>query len=183
LELPNAMIFMKVGSHAGETFDSIMKRKQQEYKNAGCIFWGYGGTACHPLSQVRPFVKSVLQKEGSIYLFMEPINSRANPALLPATEYSEDGKLWRPIPKGITVTGSRYALILDEISPGELEIPLDDYEVGIGPSAGKPALNYISQHIDKACLVRRQYPSFTEKGIRKTALSARILDPYAVLVR
>jgi hypothetical protein len=177
------MIFMKVGTHAGESFDSILQRKQQEYKDTGCIFWGYGGAACHPLKQVRPFVTRTIKKNGSIYLFMEPINSKANPILMPAVEYSEDGVIWKPIPKGITVTGSKYALILDEIRPGDLEIPLSEYEVGIGPSAGNPANNYIKGHVDKACLVRRPYLPPQEQYIKKVAFSAKVLDPYAVLLR
>lgn len=183
MQLPNAMIFMKVGSHAGETFEEILNRKLQEYKKAGCIFWGYGGTACHPIHQVRPFVKSVVGKKGNIYLFMQSINSKANPAIIPATEYSEDGRVWKPIPNGVNVTGSRYALILDEIKPGDLDVPLDAYEVGIGPSKGKPAPDYITGHVDKACLIRRENRTYGMDKIIKVSFEAKILEPFAVLVR
>jgi hypothetical protein len=62
--------------------------------------------------------------------------SNADPDLLPAEEYSADGVHWLPIPKGITVVGSRYAMILGEIKPGELIINPADYEVVIGKSRG-----------------------------------------------
>lgn len=181
---PNAMLFMKVGEHAGESFESILKRKQREKRDAGCIFWGYGGTACHPINQVRPFVKNFVKNiNDEIYLYMEPINSKANPAIVPATEYSVDGKVWSPIPRGITVTGSKYALVMDEIQPGELEFSLNEYEVAIGPSMGKLASDYLTGHIDKACLRRKEDPQDIHQKIRKATLTAKLLDPYAVILR
>ena len=118
---------------------------------------------------------------------MEPINSNADPDIVPATEFSEDGILWQPIPKGITVTGSRYALVLDEIKPGELDLPLNCYEVGIGPSSGKAAETYLQGRIDKACLIQspasRSSLGKEEKIVRKVGYSAEMKEPFAVLLR
>ena len=41
-DLPTAFIFMKVGSHAGETFET--ERKQREYDRAGKIETIFGVT-------------------------------------------------------------------------------------------------------------------------------------------
>lgn len=38
-DLPTAFIFMQVGNHAGETFETIMERKRREFDRAGKIFW------------------------------------------------------------------------------------------------------------------------------------------------
>ena len=78
-KLPESFIFMKVGNHAGENFDAILARKNREREQAGCIFWGYGGTVCHPLMQVQPFARLYTKQQGCIYLFMEPMESKANP--------------------------------------------------------------------------------------------------------
>lgn len=183
-QLPNAFIFMKVGNHAGETLEVILERKRQELARVGRIFWGYGGTSCHPLSQVQPFVRTHVQRQGSVYLVMQPINSRADPDVLPAREYSEDGVRWKPIPEGILVTGSRYAFVLDEIKPAELNMNASDYLVDVGPSRGKCAAEYLKGHVDKACLVRNP-----DQGERELAepdrftLAARLQEPYAVLLR
>ena len=180
----DAFIFMKVGAHAGENFDSILKRKMEEVKKVGFSFWGYGGKACHPLNQVQPFAKKTIQRKGSIYLFMEHINSNADPDIVPATEFSEDGIHWKPIPDGILVTGSRYALVLDEIKPGELEIPISAYEVGIGRSMGKSADNYLKGRIDKACLeFNPERLVGAEVKSKKISYTSKLLDPYAVFVR
>lgn len=175
---------MKVGDHAGETFAEIVARKQREAEEAGMIFWGYGGSACHPLTQVQPFVRTYLRQEGGIYLLMEPVCSRAAPDVLPAEEYSEDGVNWNSIPEGIEVTGSRYALVLSEILPGDLELDPSEFEVGIGPSRGKSSLDYISGRTDKACLVRSTNHQ-TAKGIatRDIRYTAKLADPFAVLLR
>ena len=135
--LPEAFIFMKVGNHAGESFEAILVRKNREREQAGRIFWGYGGTVCHPLMQVQPFARLYTKSHGRIYLFMEPMDSKANPAIDPAKEYSDDGVTWHPLPDGISVLGSRYALVLDEIQPREIDVGIEQYVVGIGTVAAR----------------------------------------------
>lgn len=183
-KVPDAFMFMKVGDHAKEDFDSILERKNQEFKRTGRIFWGYGGMSCHPLTQVQPFARMQVKKHGAIYLLMEKIDSHADPDIVPATRYSEDGVNWKTIPDGIEVIGSRYALILDEIKPGDLEICVGNYEVGIGPSRGKNASEYIQGHVDKACLVstsKRISP--VESKIKCIETCAKLLEPYAVILK
>lgn len=183
----DAFIFMKVGDHANETWDTILERKNREYREAGMIFWGYGGTACHPLTQVQPFVRDQSRNGSPVHLLMEPIDSDADPDVLPATEYSADGVEWKPIPKGVSVTGSRYAMVLDEILPGELDLDADEFAVGIGPSRGKRASKYLQGRVDKACLERR---SSMVEGVGKrpervhaVRYRARLIEPYAVLLK
>ncbi len=181
---PESFIFMKVGEHAGEPFEKILERKNHEFKEAGMIFWGYGGTACHPLRQVQPFARLQIKQHGSIYLLMEKISSHADPDLVPASQYSEDGINWQEIPSGIKVIGSRYALVLDEIKPGQLEICIDYFEVGIGPSRGKVASEYLTGRIDKACLSSKQNPTALGSAEKKTtSLYAKLLKPYAVMLK
>jgi hypothetical protein len=183
--LPQAFVFMKVGNHAGESFEQILERKNWEYRKTGRIFWGYGGTSCHPLTQVQPFARSAVQQYGAVYLLMEPIDSRAEPDVLPATEYSEDGLKWQPIPEGIQVIGSRYALILNEIVPGDLDLHADDFVVGVGPSRGKRGGDYLQGRIDKACLTYAgpavaAQSSAVQKIVK---YKARLLEPYAVMLK
>ena len=187
ISLPDKFIFMKVGDHAAETWQQILERKRREYDEAGMIFWGYGGNACHPINQVQPFSKLLLKEMEDVVLVMEYISSDADPDIVPATEYSKDGVLWEPIPQGIKVTGSRYALVLDEIQPGDLQVSLNRYEVAVGPSAGKPAELYLQGRTDKACFVKsreeRVVEASPEKITRKASFYARLKDPYAVVLR
>ena len=184
-KLPDSFIFMKVGNHAGESFDAILARKDRERERAGCIFWGYGGTVCHPLMQVQPFARLYARQQGCIYLFMEPMDSKSNPDIEPAREYSEDGARWHSLPEGISVIGSRYALVLDEIKPINFEIDLENYSVGIGYSRGRNAAEYIQGQVDKGCLTLASAPcSSTFQPLRKSIkFSAHLLVPYAVLLR
>jgi hypothetical protein len=182
---PDAFVFMKVGNHAGESFDEIISRKTAEFKKAGRIFWGYGGTSCHPSRQVQPFAKTHLKQSGKIYLLMQSIQSNADPDILPATKYSVDGINWKPIPAGIDVLGSRYALVLGEIKPGDLIFPAEEYVVGIGPSREKIAADYICGHVDKGCFLRKQNALAPKKLKPPIQISykAELLDPYAVFLR
>jgi hypothetical protein len=184
-KLPESFLFMKVGNHAGESFDAILARKNREREQAGCIFWGYGGTVCHPLMQVQPFAQLYTRQQGRIYLFMEPMDSKADPTIEPAREYSEDGAIWRPLPEGVSVIGSKYALVLDEIKPIDVEIDLEKYIVGIGHSRGKNATEYIQGRIDKGCMTLAPVPpSSALKPLKKSIkFSAQLLESYAVLLR
>ena len=180
-EILDKFIFMKVGDHAAEAWEQILERKRREYIETGMIFWGYGGGACHPINQVQPFAKLALKEMDDVVLVMDYIRSNADPDIVPATEYSKDGVIWEPIPKGIKVTGSRYALVLDQINPGDLDISLNRYEVAVGPSAGKPADAYLQGRTDKACFVKsvteRVHDPVPNKPQRKAAFYARLKDP------
>ena len=138
-------------------------------------------------AQVQPFSRLTVKEQGGIYIVMEQIDSRADPDLVPAKEYSADGITWLPIPKGIEVTGSRYALVLDEVKPGELNLELNNYEVGIGPSSGKAAETYLQGRTDKACFTMSKTPRSVEqptpKLVRKVSYYSRLKEPYAVLLR
>ena len=178
------LLFMKVGLHAGETFDDIVRRKQHEYEQAGMIFWGYGGGTCHPTRHVQPFAKIRIEEGDQIYIVMEEINSRHPPTEVVATQYSADGINWEPIPRGIQVRGSRYAVVLGELEAGDLEIDLAQYEVAAGPSTGRPANGYIAGRVDKACLVQAQAPLIGgEKQVKKITHYAKMKAPYAVFTR
>ena len=184
-QLPEAFIYMKVGNHAGESFETILARKNREGVQAGRIFWGYGGTVCHPLMQVQPFARLYAKRHGRIYLFMEPMDSQANPAIEPAREYSDDGVTWYPLPDGISVLGSKYALVLDTIQPRAVDIGIEQYVVGVGPSRGKNAAEYLQGRIDKGCFTRPS-ESWAPSALqlkRSVKFSAQLLEPYAVLLR
>ena len=183
--ISDAFIFMKVGNHAGETFEKILDRKRKEYETTGMTFWGYGGASCHPVKQVRPFALTHLKKRGSIYLLMNFVKSNYDQDTMSAREYSKDGITWEPIPKGINVTGSKYAIVLDEIVPTDLVININEYKVGIGPSRDKTAAEYLKGRTDKACLMYDPFSTIEdEKPIeRKIDFAAKMQDPFAVLLR
>jgi len=182
--VPDAFVFMKVGKHAGEDFDTILQRKNLEFERTGRIFWGYGGRTCHPTRHVQPFARVTAEASGNVFFLMELIDSHADPDIVPATEYSADGVHWMPIPDGIRVTGSRYALVLDEIKPGDLEICPAELEVAVGPSRGRPASDYLRGRVDKACLKMAQArKSPSNRETRRVDFCSHLLDPYAVLLR
>lgn len=182
-DLP-AIVFMKVGRHAGEDFDEILERKRKEFEQTGRIFWGYGGGTMHPIQRVQPFARMKIEHGSDLTLVMEPIDSRHPDTKVYAKEYSKDGMSWEPIPKGIEVRGSRYALILDEIQAGDLIIDLARYSVGVGPSAGKVASEYLQGRVDKGCLEMLESPA---PGIAPRIVTvdrwARLKEPFAVLLR
>ena len=180
------LIFMKVGLHAQENIEDIVKRKRQEFEETGSIFWGYGGNTCHPLTMVQPFAQEVEASGNEVLIVMQKINSKhaAPPEI--AKQYSDDGVNWQPIPKGIEVRGSRFALILDELSINEFDLDLGELEVGVGRSRGRRADQYLIGQADKGCfLYKPQEPrvSQDEQIVKHIELVARVKEPYAVLLK
>jgi hypothetical protein len=142
---------MKAGPHAGEDLDAIIARKQQEAASAGWCLWGYGGSACHPLAQVRPHAEAAAPHPIAV-LF---IQTGSTPAVhsSAAREYSADAREWAPVPEGHRVTGSKWALVLRGLARTRHEIDLGEYQVAVGPSAGKNLTAYLRGRCDKACAV------------------------------
>jgi hypothetical protein len=180
------LIFMKVGLHAQESIDDIIRRKQSEFEKAGSIFWGYGGNTCHPLNMVQPFAKNVEENGNQVLIVMQKMDSKHSAPPEIAKEYSDDGVDWQPIPKGIEVRGSRYALILDELRSEEFELNLNELQVGVGPSRGRKGNDYLKGQVDKGCFVHTPQNSLmptSEQRIVSIGLVARVKSPYAVILR
>ncbi|MEH1907692.1 hypothetical protein [Nostoc sp.] len=185
--LKNAgLIFMKVGLHAQESIEDIIQRKQREFEEAGSIFWGYGGNTCHPLSMVQPFAKQVEKSGNEVLIVMQKMNSKhaAPPEI--AKQYSDDGVNWQPIPKGIEVRGSRYALVLDQLRVEEFDVDLGELEVGVGPSRGRKADEYLLGRADKGCFFyqpRNMPVTQHEQVLKRIGLVAHVKAPYAVFLK
>lgn len=180
------LIFMKVGLHAQESIEDIVKRKQREFDEAGAIFWGYGGSTCHPLTMVQPFAKEMQKKGSEILIIMQKMNSKHDDPPEVAKQYSDDGVNWQPIPKGIEVRGSRFALVLDELKLEEFDVDIGDLQVGVGPNRGRRADKYLIGQADKGCFVYspREVPiAPEEKIIKHIGLVARVKPPFAVFVK
>jgi hypothetical protein len=179
------LIFMKVGLHAQESIEDIINRKQREFEETGSIFWGYGGNTCHPLTMVQPFAKELEVSGNQVLIVMQKMNSKhaAPPEI--AKKYSDDGVNWQPIPKGIEVRGSRYALVLDELRVEEFNLNLGELEVGVGPSRGRKADKYLMGQVDKGCfLYRPQEIDLVQNKptVKPIELVARVKKPYAVVL-
>jgi hypothetical protein len=173
------LLYMKVGTHAKESLADILERKQREIDAEGFSMWGYGGSTCHPMTMVQPFANTAA---GPIILCMQRVNSRHFAEPLRAEEYSSDGRLWKPVPEGINVLGSRYALCIDSLDEVAETLHLADTRVAVGRSRGRSGIDYVKGRVDKACLeiVRSDISDTTEIPINVTA---RIISPYAVFLR
>ena len=142
------VLFMKVGTHAQEKLDDIIRRKSREIRDTGYGMWGYGGNTCHPISMVQPFAREFAQRGEPIYLVMEEMDSKHFAEPFCAAEYSYDGRLWKEIPGTIEVRGSRYALIIESLRKQEFGLPLDQTRIPVGPSTGRLGSRYVSGRVE-----------------------------------
>jgi hypothetical protein len=181
------LIYMKVGTHAQESLEEIIARKSKEIEEAGLAFWGYGGSTCHPQTMVQPFARRYEQKGEVIYLCMQEMDSKHAAPQIAAAEFSVDGIQWNPIPKGVRVLGSRYALVIKALRAADFDLRLDQTRVGIGNSIGANGSKYIAGKVDKACLevldANATTPSPLAERPIHISLVADLVSPYAVHLR
>jgi hypothetical protein len=178
----DALVYMKVGTHANEPFEEIFKRKRKEIEDEGFALWGYGGNTCHPLTMVQPLARGVHDQGEIIRLVMQPMDSRHFGVSARAEMYSADSVTWVPVPAAINVIGSRFALKIANLREEELELPLSQTRVAIGPTRGRRGDRYIKNHVDKACLEVTESPE--DDGVAvEIKVVADLVDPYAVFVR
>lgn len=179
------LIFMKVGTHANESLKDILDRKQKELSDAGVSFWGYGGGTCHPTTKVQPFVSRLVGQGQEVYLCMQQMTSNHFADPVRAEEYSEDGVIWKPVPAPINVLGSRYALVVKSLDITDFDLSLAHTRVGIGLQEGRPGVEYIKGHVDKACLLLTDGAAGlpADDKVVKISLAAQLAEPYAVLLR
>lgn len=179
------ILFMKVGTHAQESLDDIIARKRREIDDAGFALWGYGGGTCHPLTMVQPFAKSYEKKSGAIYLCMEPMESKHFAEPKRAEQQSADGINWENIPEEISVRGSRYALVIEDLRTDNLELVLTKTKVAVGNSLGRAGSRYVRGRVDKACLevLDASAEPDAKPEVTQIGLVARLKSPYAVFLR
>jgi hypothetical protein len=186
------ILYMKVGTHARETLDDIIRRKTREIEKAGVAFWGYGGNTCHPQNVVQPFAKDYNERGQTVYLCMHPMDSRHFAHPVRADEFSIDGIKWEIIPEDINVLGSRYALVIKNLRKDAFDLPLSNTQVALGNCIGSPGSSYIKGRVDKACLqvTGAAIETGTEGSreiesdeARHIGLVAELAEPYAVYLR
>jgi hypothetical protein len=180
------ILFMKIGTHAGEELNDIIARKSEEIRRTGFGMWGYGGNTCHPSSMVQPFAQAFTENGRSIHLCMEVMDSKHRAEPLCADEFSVDGITWSAIPETIEVRGSKYALVIDRLEYDHFTLPLDQTRVPVGPSMGRLGSRYVKGRVDKACLeVLDARELLNDATVREISIDlvARLCDPYAVFLR
>jgi hypothetical protein len=170
---------MKAGPHAGEGLDAIIARKQQETASAGWCLWGYGGSACHPPTQVQPHARSARPSPVTV-MFTE---TTSTPAVNSsgACEYSADVREWMLVPEGHRVTGSKWALVLRGLARTCQRIDLGAYQVAVGPNAGKNLAAYLRGRCDKACAIPAGTPGPITSAL--VIATAELAPPYSVFLR
>ena len=179
------VLFMKVGTHAQEKLEDIIRRKSREIEDTGYGMWGYGGNTCHPGSMVQPFAQRFAERGQTIHLIMEAMDSNHFAEPLSAAEFSADGRKWQEIPETIEVRGSRYALIIKSLHEVEFNLPLNQTRVPVGPSTGRFGSGYVNGRVDKACLevLPESQGTSEPKAKRPISLVAELKSPYAVFLR
>lgn len=178
-----ALLYMKVGTHAQEDLADIIARKSREIEQAGLSMWGYGGNTCHPTTMVQPFARRARGASRPIILCMQPMDSRHSAEPIRAEEYSVDGVGWQPVPEAINVLGSRYALCINSLEEVDEELDLEATRVALGNSMGKRGDKYVRGRVDKACLEIADPSEGSGDNIVPIRLVAEIVEPYAVFLR
>jgi hypothetical protein len=169
---------MKVGYQYREDWGEIVERKLAEERAASVVYWGYGGSVCHPLTQVQPFAA---QGQPITVLMIHTASAFVGPVAW-ADGASADGKSWSPIPTGVRTAG-RYALVLRSLEKVDFRLDLAAYEVAIGSRQGMPLPDYLRLRVDKACARLSSVLRTSDPHVVNVVMRADLVAPYAVLLR
>lgn len=177
--MPARVVLMKYGYRGTEDVSVILRRKRAELEASGRVFWGYNGTLCDPVRQVRPFCEAAAGEP--VHLALSPTPSPLYASGTAASECSADRKTWGPVPEGVRVLDSRKALVADSLQRVDLRLDLSTCSVAVGPSRGRSAAEHLRFRVDKACLERRD----AEGARREVQVDwlLRLAPPYAVYLR
>ena len=178
------IIFMKYGRHADQDVARILKDKKADLERFGYFYWGYGGSACNPGSQVQPFVDGA---GAEVRLLMSYTPSTPSPSTkpVPQHEYSCDNINWMAIPDGLHITGSKWAVVCDSLTECDFQLYPHEYEVAVGPNESKRLDQYVKGQSDKACARRRGLvqPDEDQVAPHRIRIMCSLMKPYAVFVR
>lgn len=184
LDPGDAVLYMKIGTHAQEDLTQIIERKRKEIEDTGLAMWGYGGNTCHPTTMVQPFARSRTAAGGRIILAMESMDSKHFADQIRAEFSSPDGISWTQIPQEINVLGSRYALCVKSLEQTAEELDLAMTRVAVGNSKGKRGSKYVRGRVDKACLeITSDIDSPSEHLVKSIGFVAELVEPYAVFLK
>lgn len=173
------IIIMKCGTHATEKIEDIYKRKKQEEVANSFFYWGYGGTFCHPITQVQPFCN-----RKKVYLLLTETKSELNNFPQRAQYYSTDKVKCHKINPNINILGSKYALVAKYLEKCDFLLDLNSYEVAIGNSRGKNLSSYLTGRVDKACAIKRKKEENKQDERKiKITMIAELEYPYSVFVK
>ncbi len=177
------IIFMKYGVHATVEVEEILKQKRENLKEFGYFLWGYGGSACHPSKQIKPFAIGA-DSEVSLVMSYTPSKNTSKPT--PQRESSLDGNDWGVLNEGLHIYGSKWAIVCDSLTECDFKLQPTEYEVAVGPNEGKRLDHYVKGQNDKACARRRRLIPPDEAPIASPChikIVCSIAPPYAVFVR
>jgi hypothetical protein len=185
LNCPQCVISV-MGAHAGEDADAIFRRKIADIECAGKTFWLMRSHKARP-----PQVQDLCRTIPSYTIFIEPSTiGGARPTTTEdiSREYSGDGELWYPLPKGISpVTGKldagAFALVFDMMTTA-VAGTLDLWGYGDFFDMENPLKFMLGR--STVCAVRKdmtKHAARMKSRYRGIVAVARLAQPYCVWMR
>lgn len=183
------LIISVIGPHAGETENTIFKRKIEDINNVGKTFWLIKSHLSKP-DMVQQFCRIGLREKLKVYcFFIEPsIIGGANPTIkdMAAKSFSADGVTWQKLPEGLgRVTGkidkNAYALVFDELKMVTDTIDLWNYVNFFKPN--EPLK--IMQGGSTLCVLKQEndFKNKIKSRCRKIVAIGRLASPYCVWLK
>jgi hypothetical protein len=175
-----------MGDHAGEDTNTIFDRKKVDIQRKGITFWFIRSPKAKP-----PNVQHVCNAFPSYTIFIEPATkggARPTTKEDAAQEYSNDGKLWHHLPKGLgPVTGkldkAATSLVFDKIET-DIDATLDLWNYAEAFDVHKPIKFILG--CSTICAIRKDMkviPDRMKSRYRKIVAVGRIVEPYSVWLR
>lgn len=185
LQSPKCVLSV-MGDHAGEGSDAIFNRKKDDIERLGVTYWLMRSPKARP-----PQVQEIGEAIPAYAIFVEPATkggARPTTKEDEATEYSNDGLVWHPLPKGLSpVTGkldSGATALVFGMMTTDVSGSLDLWDYSEALDNDKPLKFKLG--CSTVCAVRKDAQSLPGKmksRYRGIVAVARLEYPYCVWVR
>ncbi len=175
-----------MGDHAGEDTKTIFDRKKVDIQGKGITFWLIRSPKAKP-----PHVQQVCNSFPSYTIFIEPATkggARPTTKEDAAKEYSNDGKVWHQLPKGLGPVKGKLdkaanSLVFDKIET-DFDATLDLWNYAEAFDVHKPIKFILG--CSTICAIRKDMkviPDRMKSRYRKIVAVGRIVEPYSVWLR
>lgn len=179
------------GPHAGELENDIFRRKKEDIIKIGRTFWLSKSRKAKPPDVQSICIQAKTEGPNCPCIFIEPSAPRGSKDTKRndiATQYSEDARIWRDLPKGLgpvtgNLNGKAHALVFSQlywVADQDVPINLWDY------AEFKHELPIKTARSPTVCAIKKDTSGQEGKmksHIRKIVAVGTLSEPYCVYIR
>ena len=183
IEIPNAIIVMKVRPHSNMRLKDIIESKHEEELRHGVHYWGYSGVFCQPkpTQLFCNWAKKNYGEDPSLILIETKSAYSSNIGYI--KQYSSDNKVYVPFKAPVQLQGAKFSFVANNLRVMD-SFNLEAYNVYGGKNDGKILTEHLRFRVNKSFAILNKDAHVNEdNSIKANVLIATLIEPYAIWLK